>query len=139
MRIREKTDIWRAMDILSAGVCDTWRNLHRQSPMMKNMKSGDMRIFQSCHQSGIIRIVEETRKQFTILKKLMERENAKSRSSAYGFLQWKTRRFRMAFLISKMERHMMISTGWHSSAGSERTGSWEWMQPGYFQLCMVRH
>ena len=70
-------------------------------------------------------IAEATRKQFGILKKLMEREdvtglveatdagregelssglymirqNAKSHSSAYGFLQWKTRRFRMAFLI----------------------------------------
>ena len=70
-------------------------------------------------------IAAATRKQFNILKKLMEREdvtglveatdagregelifrlcmirqNAKSHSSAYGFLQWKTRRFRMAFLI----------------------------------------
>ena len=95
------------MDILSAGMCDIWRNLHRRSPMMKNMKSGNMRIFQSCHQSVIIRIAEETRKQFTILKNLMERENAKSCSSAYGFLQWNTRRFRMAFLISKMERHIL--------------------------------
>lgn len=29
----------------------------------------------------------------------MIRRNAKSHSSAYGFLLWKTRRFRMAFLI----------------------------------------
>ena len=66
---RERTDTWRAMVILSAGVWGIWWSLHHQSPMMRNMKSGDMMIFQFCH------------------------------SSAYGFLLWKTRRFRMAFLI----------------------------------------
>ena len=33
-----------------------WWSLHHRSSMMKNMKSGDMRIFQSCHQNGITRL-----------------------------------------------------------------------------------
>ena len=82
-------------------------------------------------------ISDATRKQFGILKKLMEREDVtglveatdagregelifrlvyhqakcKKHSSVYGFLPWKTRRFRMAFLICKTEKNMMIFIG----------------------------
>ena len=33
--------------------------LHHRSPMMRNMKSGDIRIFQSCHQNGITRLQKQ--------------------------------------------------------------------------------
>ena len=59
VQIRERTDTWRAMVILSAGVWGIWWSLHHQSPMMRNMKSGDMRIFQFCHQSGITRLQKQ--------------------------------------------------------------------------------
>ncbi|MEI3281528.1 MAG: hypothetical protein V8R61_01810 [Enterocloster sp.] len=52
------------------------------------------------------------------------RQNAKSHSSVYGFLQWKTRQFRMAFLICKTERNMMIFIE-RLYAGSVRIGALE--------------
>ena len=60
---------------MSAGVWGIWWSLTSPEFYDEKYESGDMRIFQSCHQNGIYQIAEATRKQLRNSEKTDGRED----------------------------------------------------------------